>query len=128
MNQRKFLEIPRCATKNSPSDFKPVVISLKDQKNIYLGNKTLKSQRPQVKTFLKDFIIFTCLTIIWCNCVKFLSIKLQIYTVKLLFIYSYLAICFIFLTTSFLNNFLSWLWSSIKLSLFKGPFNLQPLF
>ena len=53
MNQRKFLDIPRCATKNSPSDFKPVVISLKDQKNIYLGNKTLKSQRPQVKTFLR---------------------------------------------------------------------------
>ena len=50
---RKFLDISRCATKNSPSDFKPVVISLKDQKNIYLGNKTLKSQRPQVKTFLR---------------------------------------------------------------------------
>ena len=33
--------------------FQPVVISLKDQKNIYLGNKTLKSQRPQVKTFLR---------------------------------------------------------------------------
>ena len=59
MNQRTFLDSPRYAQEKMRLQISICISLIKRSKN-----KTLKSQRPQVKTFFKVILIFTFLSFI----------------------------------------------------------------